>query len=484
MDMTEQFLNEQTPQYDNFWKSLMAGETPQRTDTQPAPAQQAPQQEQRVPIGYGAEYGPPGSGDGIPRYADQQQSLMQTAMDPKVQEAARAELGPEKYAELEQQGAQAGQQQVQQNPQVQQKVRQGAQMATPRPVNEPDNWFMKQLYTQDSMNAYDKKIAAEQAAWDKKNANMQFNNAVDPSSPYSKFTGLSGDPGDLARAGYISSLDPKDARTTKIKNWEYGQNNPAFAAADAESEENYNAKIAQAEWYANQSPEGQQQARDSWRQQTYLNQGTQFAPTTGQGPTVPIYNQEAASEKAQGAGYGKAQSDYVTGYGSMRDAEDDFISNLRSTKALISEAGAKAGYKNTGWMSYLDQIPATDARSMTNLVETIQSRIAMDQMMNLKASSPTGSTGFGALSQKELSVLQDYLGKIDPKSSPAAVKKQLRRVFTMMDNMEKRYDKKRTRNDKKYNMFLKRAPEDTQQLYTPYGQAKKKNRFEGFSIVK
>lgn len=467
MDMTEKFLMEQSPQYDNFWGSLMSGQMPQRTDvaqTQQqaavAPPPQAPQQE-RVPIGYGPEFGPPGSG--APQYAD---SKPPAILDPEFQQQ-QAEQNPELFQIGEQTQA-AIQANPQQAPQIKQQALQKAKkymMTSERPEAD-NNWYDQVLYTPGSISSYNDRVAGQQEAWDEKERRYTLANSLPTNSPYAEGIAQGSD---KAEAAYYNSLDGDDNSTNATKNWEYGKNNPGFRQQQAKGGDNYNAKIAQAQYYAGLDPEQQQQARDAWRSQTYLNQGTQFAPTTGQGPAVPIYNQQAASEKAQGAGYGKAQSDYVTGYGAMRDVEDDFISNLRETKALISEAGNNAGITNTGWMSYLDQIPATDARTMTNLVETIQSRVAMDQMMNLKAASPTGSTGFGALSQKELSVLQDYLGKIDTKAKPAVVKRQMRRVFTMMDNMEKRYDKKRERNDKKYNMFLSKAPADTQQLYTPYG---------------
>lgn len=206
MDMIEQFLEEQTPRYDNFFKSLMAGDTPQRTDTTPAPA------EQRTPIGYGAEMGPPGSGDGQPRYADQQQSLMSAALDPKVQEQARQALGSEKYAQLEQQGAQQAQQQQQQ------------QMGA-RPTGRK-NWYDSLIYSPASVKAYDANIAGQQKAWDTRQTNQQFNAAVNPNSPYAAFTGMAGKQGDLARAGYLDSLgDNKDERTNNIKEYEYARQN-------------------------------------------------------------------------------------------------------------------------------------------------------------------------------------------------------------------------------------------------------------------
>ena len=55
----------------------------------------------------------------------------------------------------------------------------------------------------------------------------------------------------------------------------------------------------------------------------------------------------------------------------------------------------------------------------------IQSNIALDEMKSLKEASPTGSTGFGAMNVKELSLLTDSKGTIRPNMSEAKLKENL-----------------------------------------------------------
>lgn len=183
MDMTEQFLMEQSPQYDNFWGSLMQGKMPQRTDNKPAAAPTPPPQ--------------------------QQASLMQTAMQPEVQQAAAQALGPEKYQQLEQQGAKAGMQQIQQNPQL-------VPQQGPRPEAN-NNWYDQILYTPSSITAYNDRVADSQDKWDNTAAANKFANTMDPNSPYAKFANMPGEIGKKARALHMESLKRKDG-TTAMQN--------------------------------------------------------------------------------------------------------------------------------------------------------------------------------------------------------------------------------------------------------------------------
>jgi hypothetical protein len=74
-----------------------------------------------------------------------------------------------------------------------------------------------------------------------------------------------------------------------------------------------------------------------------------------------------------------------------------------------------------GWGSYLGYLPETEQRAFANSRQTLVSGLAMENLQKLKQLSPTGASGFGALSYPELLVLQDSIAKLDTASDPASV---------------------------------------------------------------
>jgi hypothetical protein len=65
------------------------------------------------------------------------------------------------------------------------------------------------------------------------------------------------------------------------------------------------------------------------------------------------------------------------------------------------------------WLSY---IPGTDASDVEKLIKALQGNIAFKKLADMKASSPTGGA-LGAISERELSLLESNLGSIDPSLS-------------------------------------------------------------------
>ena len=70
-------------------------------------------------------------------------------------------------------------------------------------------------------------------------------------------------------------------------------------------------------------------------------------------------------------------------------------------------------------------VPGSDAKYLQKLTETLQSRIARDTLMELREGSAVGATGLGALNLKELELLQNALGNLDPTVGDARFRKQL-----------------------------------------------------------
>lgn len=89
-------------------------------------------------------------------------------------------------------------------------------------------------------------------------------------------------------------------------------------------------------------------------------------------------------------------------------------------------------------------VPGTGAADLAADIDRIGSAGVIEIMTKLKAESPTGSTGFGALSEKELSVLKNSFSIIEnPNISPAKKKQEIDRVLKIMN---KRLKEQRTLN--------------------------------------
>lgn len=88
-----------------------------------------------------------------------------------------------------------------------------------------------------------------------------------------------------------------------------------------------------------------------------------------------------------------------------------------------------------GWGSYLGYFPETDQRTFADMKQSLISGLAMENIQQLKALSPTGATGFGALSEQELRVLQDSIAKLDQASDPATVRQMLDVVYSKLDKV-------------------------------------------------
>ena len=96
--------------------------------------------------------------------------------------------------------------------------------------------------------------------------------------------------------------------------------------------------------------------------------------------------------------------------------------------ALENEASGKPNEKQGALAQALEPyLPATglgsglagyvsesNARAIYNAVDTVQSNLALDKLLELKATSTTGASGLGALNLKELEALQKAITALDP----------------------------------------------------------------------
>jgi len=124
------------------------------------------------------------------------------------------------------------------------------------------------------------------------------------------------------------------------------------------------------------------------------------------------------------------------------------VAKKQKTQETLSEIDRQIGFINeakTLTESYdptdavvlhplMKYVPYSDAKYLENLTETLKSRIGRDALMELREGSAVGSTGLGALNLKELEMLQNALGMLDPTVGDARFRKQLDIVKTHYKN--------------------------------------------------
>lgn len=110
----------------------------------------------------------------------------------------------------------------------------------------------------------------------------------------------------------------------------------------------------------------------------------------------------------------------------LQDAISGIDRSFKLTNDLINHPGlggiagrpfgGEVGFRGTG-VNLADITPGTAQADAFNKHKTLVSNVALRTMEQLKATSAQGATGFGALSEKELQVLQDAAGNLRLSSS-------------------------------------------------------------------
>lgn len=111
------------------------------------------------------------------------------------------------------------------------------------------------------------------------------------------------------------------------------------------------------------------------------------------------------------------------------------MTSLGNALSMIPEPGSGVSWDTGFTGSVLSIFPGTDARNLQAELDTIGSGSMLQTMQALKAASPTGATGMGALSDSEGKLLRESLGSLDTWQSPEQLRRNLlniKKVYTDM----------------------------------------------------
>lgn len=118
-------------------------------------------------------------------------------------------------------------------------------------------------------------------------------------------------------------------------------------------------------------------------------------------------------------------------------------------QALIDKAQEISNDKNldnvTGIITGSSYVPTTHQASVDTLnnIDALKSRLVIGAMQAARQGSQSGATGFGALSEKELGVLENMVAKLDTRLDAPTFRKRLSEIQDYATNAQNRLTKAR-----------------------------------------
>lgn len=144
----------------------------------------------------------------------------------------------------------------------------------------------------------------------------------------------------------------------------------------------------------------------------------------------PEEKSDQAFDVAKATAEGRAAGEKEAGMQQAREAAARQIIVLEDKINLAKNVLSSVTDDSLGLsQQILKFIPGTNEANRAANIETLESFIALDGMLSLKKSSPTGSTGFGSLSEKELRTLQSRIRNLSTMQSPAQFRDALSEVI-------------------------------------------------------
>jgi hypothetical protein len=98
----------------------------------------------------------------------------------------------------------------------------------------------------------------------------------------------------------------------------------------------------------------------------------------------------------------------------------------------LSQISKYPGMTTGGFSSVLKKIPvvgsSSQAGEVESLINTVKASSSLEKLQQMRAQSPTGASGLGAVTQGEHRLLQDSIGALDQSQDAASVLYNLERV--------------------------------------------------------
>lgn len=115
--------------------------------------------------------------------------------------------------------------------------------------------------------------------------------------------------------------------------------------------------------------------------------------------------------------------------------------------ATIREAIGKVNWKTAGFGAMAKGVPASGSQELSADLVTIKARLGLQALMDAKATSKVGASGFGQLSDKEMEILQSQIANLNQFQGQKQLKKRLQEVEMHYQNVLDMYDGKNPYNN-------------------------------------
>lgn len=114
---------------------------------------------------------------------------------------------------------------------------------------------------------------------------------------------------------------------------------------------------------------------------------------------------------------------------------NEAVGSAQSLSDAIDKLQTSKGYEQLGTLigGGLSKLPYTRATDAQAQLDNIAGQVALTTMDRLKALSPQGASGFGALSEKELELLKSSIATLKPGISHDELNASLRTIKKMAD---------------------------------------------------
>lgn len=243
------------------------------------------------------------------------------------------------------------------------------------------------------------------------------------------------------------------------------------------------ASVREYQYYENLPPDQQQRYLSVKRAAPRMDLGSQVVvlgpdnqpAATFQKDLPPASQPENISAQEQARVQGKAKAEWQTkepillnNIGSMTDKNAVIDQTIDQTKNLLSGLSAEFGtvFKN---------LPASEAKRVSNLLDTIKANIGFAALQEMRNNSPTGGA-LGQVSEMENRLLQAVWGSLDQAGDIGDMIKVLDRIKMQrqatLERLQWAYDQDRNR----YGSSLQEGAQaptmqapDTTNLYDKYG---------------
>lgn len=114
----------------------------------------------------------------------------------------------------------------------------------------------------------------------------------------------------------------------------------------------------------------------------------------------------------------------------VKAAHDKIQADANVVLEQVERAKSLLGPMTTGWGAALEYLPATDARKLANILDTIKNRIAFNELSTMRQNSPTGGA-VGQLTDAERTALGNLMGSLDNYQSGDDIREVLDQISTL-----------------------------------------------------